>query len=210
MRGRTTDELAAFEAQSQAWQAWVEHAPDDVWGRPSSLPGWTLHALLAHVTIVHESFARALAMPSPLPAVPVAEYVARYSPHAEDLAQASVDRAAEHGPGELLSCMRAAVAVAGARVGSAPVVLTTGRGPVERPDYIATRVLELVVHADDVHRSDVGPGPLLDAAAQARAVDLLVGIAGPTTMTTGSSPRELLRALTGRSQSLAGPIAVVS
>jgi Bacterial SCP ortholog len=72
-----------------------------------------------------------------------------------------------HSPAELLDRLAAAPDPVAASHGvPATAVLDSPRGPTRADDWAATRVVEYVVHADDLSRSlpERPPVPLLDAA----------------------------------------------
>ena len=91
------------------------------------------------------------------------------------------DRADDRSPNELLDRLRAGFAEVLAATDAAlaaPIrVLAAPGGPLRTGDFLATRVLELVVHADDLGRSvpEVG-SPELDPGALRIAVRLLADL----------------------------------
>lgn len=76
-------------------------------------------------------------------------------------------------------------------------------GPLSREDYVSTRLIELVVHGDDLHRAlnCRGPSPVLPGALT-RVADVF---ADAHTRVTGHAPAwwdlDLVRLATGRTPS---------
>jgi len=83
---------------------------------------------------------------------------------------------ADQGPGELLAALCGEPDLELNGLASATVLAAT-RGPIRADDWLATRVLELVVHTDDLSRSlpDRSPVPL-GRSALATATRLLAEI----------------------------------
>ena len=75
--------------------------------------------------------------------------------------------------GELAEAERRVEAALGRAL---PRVIDTPRGPTTVPDFLSTRVIEFVVHADDLSRSVQEHAPVqLDRAALAETTRSLVG-----------------------------------
>jgi uncharacterized protein (TIGR03083 family) len=86
---------------------------------------------------------------------------------------------ADRPPAELLAALRAADPVAAAAGVTPATVLSAPRGPLRADDWLATRVVELVVHADDLSRSLPERRPVrLERNALAAATRLLAEILG--------------------------------
>ncbi len=137
-------------------------------GEPSVLAGWSVRDLAVHLG---RSFGT-LAAVSPAPgAVPLTllAYVSAYAPAAEDIAEGTRDLARTLGESPLAGIDELAARGLAAleRIAAAPVVLGP-RGPIRRDDFLATRLLELVVHSDDLSRSvpEIEPIGLLDPGAE--------------------------------------------
>ncbi len=113
------------------------------------LPGWDVRTLTGHLVLTAEGLGRRLATRSAERPLPLAEYVRRYRRDA-DAIEASTRAAAERSPAELVAALRA---VAAAPAVERATVLDAPRGPLRADDWIASRVVELVVHADDLSRS---------------------------------------------------------
>lgn len=164
--------------QSAAIRAWLSAVPDREFATASVLPGWDVRTLAGHMLLVHEGLLRQLARPAVAVAVPVAEFVARYRPAAAVIEQSTREATADRNPDELRTALAAAATALEARLATAlPKVIETSRGPSTTADFLRTRVVELVVHADDLSRSvpQLEPVPL-DRSALAVAARTLAGI----------------------------------
>ncbi|HEX5496906.1 MAG TPA: sterol carrier family protein [Mycobacteriales bacterium] len=177
--------------QARHLDGWLADLEPSRWTVPSGLDGWRVADLVGHLVTVQRTVAQTLrAAPPEPPTVPLAVggYLAGLGPAAGAIRER--DRAGDRGPAELLEEFRAASTQAAAALtgtpdgfdragGSDPStrVVAAPRGPLRAGDFLATRVLELVVHADDLGRSvpEVSP-PELEPAALRTAVRLLVDL----------------------------------
>lgn len=152
MSRRAADALAAFRAQSTALLDWFAAVDEADFTLPTVLAGWDLRQLLAHLVLVVEGMSRGLRTPSDEAPVPAAEYVRRYRRDVEQIAASTERTAGARSPAELIDALRNAVADL---PDDAPptIVVVGGRGPVTAMDWIATRIVDVVVHSDDVSRS---------------------------------------------------------
>ena len=147
-------EVDTFLAQSAALADWLDGLPADQFAAPSVLPGWDLSALVAHVAYIQRGLAARLADRTGTAPIPIAQYVRAYRPHAADIDEATQGLAAEHGPAELIALLRDGEPVRAAAGGVPPrATIVGGRGPITARDWAVTRVLDLVVHCDDITRS---------------------------------------------------------
>ncbi len=109
----------------------------------------------------------------------VAQYVAGYAPAAADIAAAAPNHRRSRAPDELVAFVAADEDAAWRHLESfLPTdVVRAPRGPIRLADYLATRVIELVVHTDDLASSlPDQPPPDLDRDATAIAVRALLGV----------------------------------
>lgn len=181
-----------LRAQWLRLRDWIDALDLAVDDRPSVLDGWTVAELVAHLG--HGMSALTRAQPAPAGAAPITldEHVSSYPGRAEAIAEdtreiargitadplASVERMVEEAFAKL-GVLRA--------LGPDPVVLGR-RGPILLSTMMTTRLIELVVHGDDLVRSvlrtapgDLGPlepGAVTVVADALR--DLLADRSGPS------------------------------
>lgn len=189
-RARTYDPektWTALTAQVRALSA-AAHALDERrLALPSGLPGWDVRLLLAHVVDQIEATPRLLAEPAPpatgggagvvdLPSWAVS--TAGIADRLDERTRREADRvAAEYGDGP--AALASAVDAAAERLAAArPEAVRTDRllphrfGPMTALDMTVTRLVELVVHSDDLTRA-TGVDIPLDRTAVAAVVRLL-------------------------------------
>jgi uncharacterized protein (TIGR03083 family) len=172
-------ELAPAVAAVRAWLEPLDAAALDA---PSVLPAWRVGDVGAHLVLV----ARSVVVLEPAPAddaLAVAAYVGRYAAAAERIAQASVADAGGPGrtPADLLDAWdatwTAALAHARQLVAAGVDAVQAGRGVVRLGDFLASRIVELVVHADDLARSwPAAAAPAMPEAARRRVARLLLAV----------------------------------
>lgn len=156
-----------WRAQWEHLRAWlIDGRVLDHGDVPSVLTGWSVGDLVAHLG---RGFATAGAVAvSSDPPLTIRQYVTGYAGAAGEIEAEARAHSATRGPALVTWLDQlAGEAFAAVRALEAPVVRGP-RGPIARDDFVLTRVLELVVHADDLARSvpDV-PGTPLDGAALA-------------------------------------------
>lgn len=169
--------LDAFCAQSEAAAAWVADLVEDELSRPSVLDRWDVRALVAHLAHVHRGLAARLGDAADAPPVAAADYVARYRDGAGHIDE-QTRRWAQRPVEELVTELRNSAAVRAAAGGVSPsAVVTGGRGATTAQDWMTTRVIEIVVHCDDLSRSLAARQPVpLQRAALAAASRALAEI----------------------------------
>ena len=146
--------LAAFRAQSRVVVEWVDALPAVEFARPSVLGGWDINRLVGHLGLIHLGLPRGLVRPSSAAPLPAHEFVQRYRRDVDALEGATTAQTADRSPAELTAALLASAADADrALEGELPVVIDTPRGPTRGIDFVRTRVVELVVHSDDLSRS---------------------------------------------------------
>jgi hypothetical protein len=196
----TNEEL--LRSQWVALRGWIEssgllaHA-----GEQSVLEAWNVHELVTHIG---RSF---LDFPVLGPAVgadprSIREYISAYGAAAREIADGTKQLARSFS-GDVLAgidnCARLGFRALDALHAD---VVRGPRGTITRDDFILTRVIELVVHGDDLARSapEVPRPPLLDAAVAA----VSKALAQAYVEVTGREPPELgddldwIRSATGR------------
>jgi uncharacterized protein (TIGR03083 family) len=172
------DALAdAVGDQARTIADWLDGVSLGEYGRPSVLTGWDVRTLLGHLVVTVSGAVDVLGTRTTDAATPVAEYVARYRRDVLDVERRTRAATADRPPAELLAALRAADPVT-ASAGLAPgTVLAAPRGPIRADDWLASRAVELVVHADDLSRSLPERAPVrIERNALAAATRLLAEI----------------------------------
>ena len=146
---------AAVLAQADLTLAWLSTQPPSVWRRPAVLPGWTFGELAMHVAMALNTVHTALSTPTPDKPISIDRYVSGYAGTAADIREREVDKAAGLEPAEILAAVYAERDAAAAAIADLPLVRAVGaaRGPIAPADFLLTRAIEMVVHADDLSRS---------------------------------------------------------
>lgn len=175
-----TDTLAR---QWDRVRAWVGDAVgDDVRGEPSVLPGWTVAELVAHLARAMDALA--ICVPADTGTVPAtfAEYLGGYPDRAEDIAETAriIARQIEDAPLVWADARATAALHEAQALGPDDIVVQGRRAPVLLSTMLISRILELVVHADDLLRSvrrvrgaDAAPDPVDPDALRLVADELL-------------------------------------
>lgn len=145
-------------------------------GRPSVLDGWTVGELVSHLGRVMETLARCGTVPPGTVPLTFAEYLGTYPDRAAEITEATRELDAELAPNRLRGVEDLA-AQAFARLDelAGERVVQARRGPITLQDMLVSRVVELVVHADDLARSFpfVHDDPVDPRALDAVAAELL-------------------------------------
>ncbi|MDQ1721607.1 MAG: hypothetical protein QOI26_1341, partial [Pseudonocardiales bacterium] len=148
------DPSEALFAQSALIRDWLAQLPYVSFGLPSVLPGWDVRVLTGHVLMVHRGLQGALQQPTDAAPLALHDYVARYRPDHEQIDAMTLQLAADRTPDDLLTELDLAVQDLRGRLAEPlPKVVVAPRGPVTAADYLSTRVIELLAHAEDLSRS---------------------------------------------------------
>lgn len=170
-----------LRAQADGLAGWLDVVEvASLLDRPTPLPGWTVRELLAHLSLgIGLSRGVTTAAPGAVP-LSFGEYVRAYPPAADQIAADTAALALELGD-DLVGGFRRAVAEALDHLDATPgEVLQARRGPVGREDYLLTRLLELVVHTDDLARAlDRSDPPLVPEAVTAVGTALATAYGAP-------------------------------
>jgi uncharacterized protein (TIGR03083 family) len=145
--------LTGLVAQADAIVAWLAAQPQSAWRRPSVLPGWTVLELAEHVAVVLRSTPETLRRTTGDKPVSIAAYVAGYAGAADEIRARDVAGAAGRDPAEVLADVYAGRDAVAAAEPPAARAVRAARGAIAPVDYLLTRAVELVVHADDLSRS---------------------------------------------------------
>jgi uncharacterized protein (TIGR03083 family) len=132
----------------------------------SVLPGWTVRELAAHLVLVADSVVHLQPLPRSAAVLPVGKYLAGYPAGAQAIATRTRQLAAQQPdlPQAFVGRWDAALQRLD-ELGAAEKVQAR-RGPVRLADFVVTRVVELVVHGDDLARSmPEHPAPALPPLA---------------------------------------------
>jgi uncharacterized protein (TIGR03083 family) len=131
---------------------------DAALAEPSVLAGWTVRDLAAHFLLVADSVAALRPAGRGVAPLSLSAYLAGYADGAQAISERTVAIAAQTpGPPEAIVHAydlgwRAARVVLD-DLGTQDRMVLARRGPVRLADFLRTRVIELVVHADDLDRS---------------------------------------------------------
>ena len=152
---------AAFQEQSALLRRYLLTVTPEEAERDSILSNWDVRSLVGHLVLVHDGMLAALQHPTTATPMAAHEYVQQYRRSTGELHDATVASTGTASVGDLVDRMDAtAGALDKALAGDLPTVVQGGRGPVRTVDYVTSRVVELVVHADDLTRSLPDPVPL--------------------------------------------------
>ena len=133
---------------------WLDEVPVSAHlGEPVGLGDWTVRELVAHLGL-GIGLARFVTAAAPgADPLSLGEYVRAYPPAADQIAGMTREISATFGD-DLVGGFRRTAAEAFAALDAIPgEVLQARRGPIARDDYLLTRLLELVVHGDDLQRA---------------------------------------------------------
>ena len=162
--------LDAYAAQAAALADWfAANVPDP--NAPSVLTGWTMRTLLGHVVGGTEGLVHYLGTRADGPPVPAANYVQAFASAARAITDESARIGAARGITELLAVLRAPLV---RETRDDRSIVDGPRAPITALDFARLRLLDLVVHVEDVSRSrpDV-PAVAFVRPALADAVRLL-------------------------------------
>ncbi len=122
---------------------------------PSVLAGWTVAELVAHLGRAMEALAVCVPLEDGTVPLTLGEYLGTYRDRAADIAQTTRDLADEiaHDPLAEVDARAAAAFTRLDELGPDDRVVQARRGPVLLSTMTVSRVVELVVHADDLARS---------------------------------------------------------
>jgi uncharacterized protein (TIGR03083 family) len=151
----TTDRL--LRAQWLRLREWLDELDDDATRAPSVLPGWTVAELVAHLGRVMDALA--VTQPADGDAQPVSlgRYLGFAAERAERIDTITRELAQEIAADPLAALDRHAddafAQLHGLRALAADPVVRTRVADIRLSDLLTSRLLELVVHGDDLDRS---------------------------------------------------------
>jgi uncharacterized protein (TIGR03083 family) len=157
----------AFDQQAAEAVEWLRRCDPADFAQCSALDGWDVRTLVGHLVSVRTGFIDRLRTTGELPAIPLHEYVSRYRGAARQIEEATAAAAAQHTGSHLVERFASAPTAADAVAGIEPrKVIRAARGTITAIDWASSRLIELVVHCDDLSRSvpDREPIPLIPPA----------------------------------------------
>jgi uncharacterized protein (TIGR03083 family) len=157
----TVDELTTVEdAFRQQWlrlRAWAGDLDPAELRRPSPLEGWTVADLIAHLGRTMDALAAVQPTPPGTAPMALSEYVGAYPGRAHEIADITRELAATISDDPWAAVDRMAAAafaqLTTLRDLARDPVVGARRGPILLSVLVISRVLERVVHADDLVRS---------------------------------------------------------
>ena len=143
--------VAAFAEQVDVLADWLDTLADADFDRPSVLAGWDVRTLLGHVVMMRRGPGAGARHPLGPGAGAGGRLCAALPPGRRDDRRASTAATTgSRAPSELIASLREPLALDEV---ADRAVLVGPRGPITARDWIATRVVDLVVHCDDFSRS---------------------------------------------------------
>jgi uncharacterized protein (TIGR03083 family) len=196
---------AALAGQGGLVVDWLRGLPDEEWPRPTRCPPWVLAELVAHLVIGLRRLGTMPAVPGP-PTAGAGDYyrwVARRDGAANrDRVGAARDVARELGtPEALTAALAAALAGTLGRRESRPVRTRWG-ATMSTVDFVATRVVELVVHGMDLTDARGDPPLFHPPAVEVAGAVLADAIGTDPRIPLGWTDERFLRVATGRDELL--------
>ena len=155
-----------LETQARSIAEWYALRSRTELTEPSALAGWDVATLGAHVLMMLRGALEALDRPTRERPVPLHRYVARYAEAAEDIDQRT--RAVARAATDLATELSVALDRLTTRLAAPwPEAVAAVRGPLRSDDFVASRIIEAVVHSDDLNRQD----PVLTGRTEAVPID---------------------------------------
>lgn len=158
-----------LRSQWSALRAWLDDV-DALGSRelPSGLGDWTVDDLIAHLGFGLGMVAEIAAAPAHTEPLSLGRYIAAYQPAAPTTAEKSHELAVALSADLLGGLDAIAERSWRALDDSSDEVVMGRRGPLAREDYLRTRLIELVLHGDDLQRALPGdlPTPVLPEALE--------------------------------------------
>ena len=178
VRPQRLEPAEALLEQSRTVVAWLRSLEPSALAQPSVLAGWNVGQLAGHLIYAHRTLRTSLGRLTADRPLPIFSYVTGYRPAADAIAAAS---RAEAETADVLASLAAEIdACAELLSAPLPAVVLGPRGPIRGEDMVRTRIVELVVHSDDLNRSlpDHSPVELRRPAVAAATRTLAEILAG--------------------------------
>lgn len=183
------DEIsAALRTQWSHLRSWMTPLGDNLLGartKPSSLEGWTNGDLVAHLGRAMDALTACSPAPPGTVPLTLAEYLGSYPDRAQDIADTTRELAESIAAAPLAAVTSLAdrALVRLAELGpDGDLVVQARRAPISLRDMAMSRLIELVVHAQDLVTSltgtvdATGPNNPIERAAQRIVADELLDI----------------------------------
>jgi uncharacterized protein (TIGR03083 family) len=174
-----SDPAAALLEQSRTVCEWLGGLATDDFTHSTPLPAWDVRTLTGHLVLVHRGLVQVLARPTGERPLPNYEFVRRYRRDVEMIMESTLRATADHSGPILVEQLRGAIHELTELLPfhDPRSVVGASRGPVTAGDFLATRIVEVVVHADDLSRSLAEQAPIvLHRAALSRCTRTLAEI----------------------------------
>lgn len=167
-RWRTDEVLPILSGCVDAVGSTLGSLTEDDLAQASVLPGWTVRDLAAHLVVIADSVIHLEPLPASAGVLNVSEYLAGYADRADRISALTHTAAAELV--DIPAGYAERWADAASRLDSlgTPEKVVARRGAARLADFLVTRMIEMVVHADDLARSlpEMAPPRLPPAAAR--------------------------------------------
>jgi uncharacterized protein (TIGR03083 family) len=190
-----------LEEQCVALADWLDEVPVNAhFAEPVGLGDWTVRDLVAHLSLGIGLSRFVTAAAAGATTLSFGDYVGRYPPSAEQIDRETHDLVATLGDEDLVAALRRTAQDALASLDAiSGETIQARRGPIARDDFLMTRLVELVVHGDDLQRA-LGrtDAPLLPEAITAAAAALAAAYEERTGRTTSGDGLEWIRKAAGR------------
>jgi uncharacterized protein (TIGR03083 family) len=167
----------ALASQLATITGWLRQLPDADFQQPSVLPGWDVRTLIGHLLMISTGYLRVLQLPSAEPAIPAWQFVAGYRGAVEAIDEGTRASTATRTAADLIGALELAGTDIAASGEQPARVLAGARGPITAENWYRTRLLDVVVHADDLSRSlparvpiEIGRPALADTVRLAAAM----------------------------------------
>lgn len=151
---RRTQATRRLETQARSIAAWCALRSPAELAEPTALAGWDVATLGAHVLMMLDGAAEVLARPTRDRPIALHHYVSRFRLEVEDIERRT--RAVAQTSTQLAVDLSTAIdRLTGRLAVPWPDAVTALRGPLRSDDFVASRIIESVVHADDLNAADL-------------------------------------------------------
>lgn len=141
--------------QADALGSWLEDLPPsaEIWDASTPVPDWSVYRLVTHLTQTLELIDQTLRQPVAVPPITLSDYVSGVVAAAEAIRERELVKPMTS-PAEAVASYRSSLDRVRPLLEQPPSgVVQALRGPLRPGDFLATRAIELTVHADDLARA---------------------------------------------------------